>query len=139
MTLLSEQKNNARHPVFTQFIIAVSTFKYKLKNFLIYAWVIFCSFGANAADENEGFRSKHFLELPEAHQKFWLHGAMNAFSHMAAAKNQQLGKCVHDWYFSDKIGERNWLILESMKKYKNATPTAVLLALTENICGEYRN
>lgn len=92
----------------------------------------------NAAENDEGFRSKHFLEISDEHKKFWLDGAITAFAHMAATKNQTLGKCVYDWYFSEKIGERNWLILESMKKYPDATPTAVLLAITERECGAYR-
>ena len=139
LTSLSERKRNAKHPVFTQLIIALSTFKYKLKNFLIYAWVVFCCFGADAKEENEGFRSKHFLELPDEHKKFWLDGAITAFAHIAAARDKTKGECVYNWYFSEQIGERNWLILESMKKYPTATPTAVLLAITERECGAYRN
>ena len=75
--------------------------------------------------------------MPDTNKNFWLQGAMAAFAHMAATYSQEKGQCVYGWYFSEQIGERNWLILESMKKYPDVSPTAVLLALTERACGKY--
>lgn len=106
---------------------------------MIYTGVIFCLSGVTLADETEGFRSKHFLELPDKHKKFWLDGAITAFAHIAAAKEKTKGECVYNWYFAKDIDEKNGLIEASMRKYQDATPTAVLLALTEKICGQYRS
>ena len=81
--------------------------------------------------------SKDFLQMEDVKKKFWIDGAISALGHVAAAKNKEQGSCVYDWYFSDKIADRNGLILASMKKYPDSAPTAVLLALTERECGIY--
>ncbi len=86
----------------------------------------------------EGFQNKDFLNLPEAHQKFWIQGAMHALGLVASGKSEETGKCVIDWYFGDKRAERNGLILASMRKYPNSYPSAIFLALTERVCGTYR-
>lgn len=86
----------------------------------------------------EGYTNEMFLMLPEAHQKFWIQGAMHALGLVAAGKSKETGKCVIDWYFGDKRGERNGLILASMKKYPDSYPSAIFLALTERECGAYR-
>lgn len=132
---LSERKRNAKHPVFTQLIIALSTFKYKLKNFLIYGWVIFCYFGAEASEK---FTNKDFLELPEAHQKFWIQGALDVLVNMATAKSQAQGQCISDWYFSDNQAHANGVILGSMEKYKEHEPAVIFIALAERECGTFR-
>lgn len=85
----------------------------------------------------EGFSSREFLEMQPENQKFWLSGAIDTLGHIAAFKGKVVGQCVIDWYFGEKVGERNWLILESMKKYPEQTPTVILVALTERACGKY--
>lgn len=131
--------SNTEHPDSRQLSIAVSTFKYKLKNFLLYAGVfLMACHGTQAAEGKEGFRAKHFLEMKDEQKKLWLHGAMNAFAHMAASKDHAAGKCVHDWYFSEDINYKDGVILATMRKYPEVTPTAVLLALTEKSCGIYK-
>ena len=85
------------------------------------------------------FKNSDFLEMQEERQKFWLTGALETLVHVAAFKNKDLGQCVNDWYFSEKMAERNWLIMESIKKYPDHTPSAILVALTQRACGEYLN
>jgi len=85
----------------------------------------------------EGFKNKDFLTMQPEQQKFWLHGAIESLGHVAALKKQELGKCVYDWYFGDQIAKRNALILASIEKYPEHTPTTILLALTERACGKY--
>ena len=95
------------------------------------------TFMMNTAN-SEGFLAKDFLELPDTNKKFWIQGAMHALGAVAAAKSEKQGNCVYDWYFGDQRAERNGLILASMEKYPDAYPIAILLALTERECGEYR-
>ncbi len=83
------------------------------------------------------FTNSVFLEMSPEHQKFWLSGAMDTLVYIAAFKSKDIGQCVSDWYFGEKIGERNWLILESMKKYPDHKPIAVLAALSQRSCGQY--
>ncbi|MCJ8270943.1 MAG: hypothetical protein MJK04_16260 [Psychrosphaera sp.] len=77
------------------------------------------------------------MKLNDEAKKFWLIGAVEALTHVAAAKSKQTGQCVHNWYYAD-VATMNGIILGSMKKYPNSTPGAVLLALSEGTCGTYR-
>ena len=86
----------------------------------------------------EDFTNKDFLTLQEAHQKFWIQGSIDSLAHVAAAKSKQTGRCVIEWYYGDEYAARNGLILASMRKYPDAQPTAVMLALTERACGVFR-
>lgn len=86
----------------------------------------------------EDFTNKDFLTLQEAHQKFWIQGAVDVLGHVAAAKSKQTGRCVLEWYYGDQYAERNSLILASIRKYPDAHPSAVMLALTERACGVFR-
>lgn len=85
----------------------------------------------------EGFRAKQFLEIPPEQQQYWLNGSIGTLVYIAAFKSASIGQCVNDWYFGDKRGERNWLILESMKKYPDYQPVVILVALTERSCGKH--
>ena len=103
--------------------------------------VILCSLlifnGLNTPVWAEGFKNKDFLKLENSEQKYWLTGAIGALFHVAAAKSEKQGQCVYDWYYTD-TAKKNGIILGSMGKYPDSTPSAVLLALTERQCGTYR-
>lgn len=87
--------------------------------------------------DTEGFKNEDFLELNNDQKKFWLTGAIEALVHVAAAKSEEQGKCVYDWYYTD-TPQKNGLIIVSMETYPDSTPGAVILALTERGCGTYR-
>jgi hypothetical protein len=93
--------------------------------------------GLNTPVWAEGFKNKNFLKLENNEKKFWLTGSIEALTHVAAAKNKKTGWCVHDWYYTD-TAVKNGIILGSIEKYPDSTPSAVLLALTERECGTYR-
>lgn len=83
------------------------------------------------------FNNNDFLKLENEQKKFWLTGAIGVLVHVAAAKSKKQGQCVYDWYYTDnpkKVG----LIIASMEKYPNSTPSAILLALSERSCGVFR-
>ncbi len=85
----------------------------------------------------KGFLNKDFLTLTNEQKKFWLTGSIEALVYVAAAKTKKQGKCVANWYYTD-TPRKNGLILGSIEKYPDSTPSAVLLALTERECGTYR-
>lgn len=93
---------------------------------------------ASSAVYAKGFTNKDFLILPETQQKFWIQGAMYMLIHIGAAKSQEKGQCVADWYFGEKRPQRNSLILGSMEKYSSSYPSVVMLALVERECGLIR-
>lgn len=105
---------------------------------MLYAALTVSSFHPVLAS-SDGFRSRNFLEMDSIKKKFWPHGSIMSYANIAAARDKDKGKCVYNWYFSDKIAERNGVILASMKNYPQVTPSAVILALLENACGEFRN
>lgn len=88
----------------------------------------------------EGFTAKDFLKLDEAHQKFWIEGAVDMMGLVAAnTNNHQQGKCIMKWYYGDENAERNGLIIASMRKYEDVPPNAIMLALAERACGTIKN
>lgn len=83
------------------------------------------------------FRASDFLEMEDTWKKFWLSGAMSALYSVLITKDEDQSRCVADWYFSEDLAEKNSLIIASMEKYPHATPSAVLIALTQRECGDY--
>ena len=86
--------------------------------------------------EAKGFNNRDFLAMPDVQKKFWLSGAIDILGHVAAIKSKSQGKCVYDWYFKD-TANKNGLILASMKKYPDHSPTTVLMALAKRACGTF--
>lgn len=84
----------------------------------------------------DGFDNKGFLSLENAQKKFWIDGAIDTLGHVAAIKSKEQGQCVYDWYYND-TANKNGLILASMTKYPDHTPSAILIALTERACEKY--
>lgn len=75
--------------------------------------------------------------MEDVKKKFWLHGAISALSHAASIKNIEEAKCIDEWYFNDKIAEKNGLIIASMEQYPEHAPSTILLALIELDCDVY--
>lgn len=117
-------------------IISLSTFKDKLKNFLLLNTLVWACVSGAQADE---FTNQDFLALPEAHQKFWIQGAIDSIALLGGAKNPPIGQCILEWYYGDQHAKSNGLILASMRKYVDARPSSIMLALAEKTCGKIRN
>tara|TARA_Y100001949_G_scaffold117195_1_gene99640 strand:+ start:274 stop:675 length:402 start_codon:yes stop_codon:yes gene_type:complete len=117
-------------------IISLSTFKDKLKNFLLLNTLVWACVSGVQADEF--FTAAEFLKRQEAHQKFWIEGAVDAYAQVASAKSNDKGRCVMAWYYGEQHAQRNSLIFASMRKYSDKPPRAVLLALIERSCGVIR-
>jgi hypothetical protein len=83
-----------------------------------------------------GFNNSDFIKLNDIQKKFWIDGAMDTLGHVAAIKNKQQGQCVYDWYYLD-TAKKNGLIIASINKYPDHTPSAILIALTEKACEKY--
>ena len=87
----------------------------------------------------ESFTAKDFLKLNEAHQKFWIEGAIDMTALIiSTGGNKTKGRCISEWYYGDQNAERNSLILASMKKYPNVPPNAIMVALIERDCGSLK-
>lgn len=128
-------EDNAKHLVVSLAIIALSTFIYKLKNFLIYAVI---SLGAVNTAYADNFKASDFLKLQSINQKFWIEGSIDTMLHIASSRDKKQGKCILKWYYGDKKAQRNGLILAAMQKYHTEQPTTIMLALLEQACGKFR-
>ena len=130
----------------TQAILSItsSSYKYLLSSSppLFFAVLLFLGYQqtaiADSTTDKNGFRNSQFLTLTDEQKKYWITGTIEALAYVAAAKSQQQGQCVVDWYYTD-TPRKNGLILGSIEKYPDSTPSAVILALTERECGTYRN
>lgn len=109
------------------------------KSLLINALMVFSLLSPRAFAEEGKFTGEDFLKLHGEAKKFWLDGAISAFVHTASGKDKKIGKCIYDWYYAEDTAYKNGLIEASLKKYSNASPTSVLLALTEHACGLYHS
>lgn len=94
---------------------------------------------ASGAAYSEDFTAKDFLKLNEAHQKFWIEGAIDMTGLViSTGGNKQKARCISEWYYGDNHAERNSLILASMQKYPDVPPNAIVLALIERGCGSLK-
>ena len=99
--------------------------------------IFLSSVEAMAEDEKDyGFYSKHFLEMSEEQQQYWLYGAVNALAMSTGLRNKDNGKCVNNWYFND-TATITWQIIETMKGNTETKPAAVIMFLSEKACGTY--
>lgn len=87
----------------------------------------------------EGMNNREFLQLSDTAKKFWIQGSIETMAATLNGKDKALALCVVNWYYGDKYALRNGLILGSMKKYPDAIPTAVMVALVERACGKFWN
>ena len=85
----------------------------------------------------DAFTNKDLLALPELQRKGYIDGVISTLWQVAALENLETGQCVVDWYYGEKIKERNWLIMRSLEKYPDYRPENILIALTERACGSY--
>jgi len=137
------KENTQGDPTQAILIIPSLTCKYLLRSFPPFCLICALLLGyqqaavASSTTVKKGFWNKDFLMLTKEQKKFWITGAIEALTYVAAAKKEKQGQCVYDWYYTD-TSKKNGLILGSIEKYPNSTPSAVLLALTERECGTYR-
>ena len=88
--------------------------------------------------DNGEFRAADFLQLPDAHKKFWIYGSIDTMAQLAAANDNSKGQCIADWYYKANEAQRNGFIVAAMQKYRDKRPTAVMVALLESQCGKFR-
>ncbi|MCG8604013.1 hypothetical protein MJD09_03310 [bacterium] len=90
----------------------------------------------HSANAGEGAKAKDFLTYSAEQQKWWIGGAVEMAGHIAYLENPDKGGCVWRWYFEDAAAKET-LVLKSMAKYPDATPTAIVIALAERACGKF--
>lgn len=87
--------------------------------------------------QNEG--GGEFLQKYSEAQRAWYYiGAFEAFGHVAALQNQQAGNCVWNWYASNPE-TRKIQIENTIRKYPDHTPTAIMIALLRKDCGVFNS
>ena len=77
-----------------------------------------------------------FLNWSEDTQRWWIGAAALMAGHVAFLENPERGGCVWRWYFDDADAKKA-LVIRSMEKHPDSTPTGVLIALMERACGKF--
>lgn len=114
--------------------ISLSTFKYKLKAFLLYTSLLVSVSGGAMADEST---NRHFMTLSEGQRAWYYTGAFTSLAHIATGEyGKKKADCVWDWYFQYPE-KRQKQLEESFKQYPDAIPTSVILALLKRDCGVF--
>ena len=84
----------------------------------------------------KNFKNKDFLKMAPIQQKFWLSGAIDTLGHVAVLKNKTQSQCTYDWYYGDTANQ-NGIIMASIRKYPDHTPSAIVIVLAEKKCGKF--
>jgi hypothetical protein len=81
-------------------------------------------------------KNHEFLELPDIAKKFWIQGAIQLMASTVNFYDKKQGQCIIDWYYKGNTAQKNGLLLGSMNKYSDATPTVTVIAIVELSCGK---
>jgi len=74
--------------------------------------------------------------LDSVQKKAWLGAIVETLWQVAGQTDNKAGQCISDWYYTD-TAKKNGVILNSIEKYPDYTPSVILIALTEEACGRY--
>lgn len=76
-----------------------------------------------------------FLKLSEGQQHWFLLGAFDSIGHAVSLQNEKQGYCIWEWYFND-LEKKKAVILKSMAKFPESSPTAVVIGHLDKACGK---
>ena len=94
---------------------------------------LFCVSNANA-----GTTTSDFLKWERKSQEAFLQNSITMAGVIAAQSKPKISKCIDEWYFqsTDLRQRRHDEILMFMPKLKDYSPSAVVLAILNNVCGK---
>ena len=77
-----------------------------------------------------------FLQWEREAQISFLQIAMNMTGIIASQAKPEIARCLNEWYYADQDA-RNQEILDVMPQLAEHTPTTVVLAVVNDVCGEF--
>ena len=89
-----------------------------------------------ATAQADKLTNREFLEFTEGQRHWWYSGAFDALGHAVFIENEEKGKCVWNWLFSD-YDKREALLMKSFRQYPDHAPTSIILALLRRDCGVF--
>lgn len=80
-----------------------------------------------------------FLKWERKAQDSFLQNSITMAGVIASQSKPEIAKCIDNWYLKDSetIEKRNGEIIEFMPRLKDYTPYAVVLAVLNDVCGEF--
>ena len=81
-------------------------------------------------------KNSEFLTFTEGERHWWYSGAFLTLGHVVFLEDEEKGKCVWNWLFSD-YDKRESLLMESFRKYPDHAPSSIILALLRRDCGVF--
>lgn len=90
----------------------------------------------------QGFTSATVLEWSEANQDAMFQTSVTMIGVVAAQMNahKDIARCIDGWYLKEGAvdPERNEEIRETLSRFPEIHPQAVILAVVEKACGKFR-
>ncbi len=65
-----------------------------------------------------------------------IYGAVDMAGHIAFLEDHDRGMCIWNW-LADDVDAKKALIIRSMEKYPDHSPTGIIIALIERDCGKF--
>jgi hypothetical protein len=81
-------------------------------------------------------KNSKFMQHSPSQRAWYYLGAFDAIGHVVTLKNKSQGDCIYAWYFSNPEA-RKTLIENTLLKYPDHSPTAILIALLRKDCGDF--
>lgn len=110
--------------------------KSRIKGLCLAALLTVPSMGAVQA----GTTTADFLKWERKAQESYFNNSITMIGVIAGRNKPDIAKCLDEWYFKTNVSqrERNTEFLETMKQYADYHPSAVVLGLVEQSCGELK-
>lgn len=79
-----------------------------------------------------------FLKWEPGQQEAFFQATISMTGVIASQSNPEIARCLDQWYFVDDQTrqKRNQEILKLMPQFETFIPTAVILAVINDVCGE---
>ena len=80
-------------------------------------------------------KSSEFLQHSDGQRAWWFTGAFETLAHSMSQIDKTKSDCIADWYFNAPE-ERRKELEDTMRKYPDHAPSAVVIALMQKHCGK---
>lgn len=86
----------------------------------------------------ESLKNSEFLKFSEGQRHWWYLGTFTAFGHAVLLEDQEKGRCVLNWMYTEKDHDKKKAYLEDIfAKYPDNSPTSIIIAVLRRDCGVF--
>lgn len=102
-------------------------------------FILLYTYVCSPAEGAESYTSREFLERPQEAQDGYIQISMTMVGVVAARANPDVATCIDNWYLADdaRMAAANDHIRAAIRQYADFHPSAVIMAVVEEQCGEF--